>query len=359
MVIPFNFQTGNQTTPPVNNNSSIPVPVTSSSSAPNANGTPAETAPPETAQPTRSGQMKSIREDTLEYWYGGNTSDFDVVGKYRWTLSEGRSRDDIPHAHLSEYNANETMIQKQLNYYTQLVPDKAFAAAGVAGLANSLDVYKEIFPHTDRDNCCTYRVPYFNKTNMELTTQAWQEITPAGEALAAEASKLGKFAEGVAAGLNILNKMANIATAAQYPVVGVLDRPKIFAAHSERTITISFPLFNTVNTQDWKANQRLITKLMSQNMLYKTSYVTGVPPVFYEVLIPGQYYCWASCVTNINIENLGNKRVIDSSIVPDAYQVTITLTEMVMPSKNQFDARYNGTGKVNVSLQGAVNNLVQ
>jgi hypothetical protein len=147
---------------------------------------------------------------------------------------------------------------------------------------------------------------------------------------------------------------------AQYPIVGALDRPRIFSAHGERTITISFPLFNTVAPTDWKDNQKFIHTLMNQNLMYKTSFVTGVPPVFYDVFIPGQYYCWASCVTNLQVENLGNQRIIDGTIVPDAYQITITLTEMVLPSKNQFDARFTGdasSGKINVSLTGAVNEV--
>ena len=83
---------------------------------------------------------------------------------------------------------------------------------------------------------------------------------------------------------------------------------------------------------------------MNQNTMYKTSFVTGVPPVFYDIFIPGQYYCWASCVTNLNVGNLGNTRLINNYIVPDAYQVEITLTEMVLPSKNQFNARFSGGG---------------
>ena len=255
-----------------------------------------------------------------------------------------------------------------------MLPEKLSAAAGTASSGDPLDIYKEVFPHTDTDNCYQYVFPYFAKNNLELTTPNWPEIGEAGEVISQGmsnatgwlAGRFGqdakKWAEGTKAVLDGISSAATLAAAAQYPVVGELDRPKIFKSHSERNITISFPLFNTVDSNEWKSNQKFIHTLMNQNLMYKTSYVTGVPPVFYDVFIPGQYYCWASCVTNLNVENLGNTRVIDSTIVPDAYQVTITLTEMVQPSKNQFDARFTGdssSGKVKVSLQGTINKEVE
>ena len=148
---------------------------------------------------------------------------------------------------------------------------------------------------------------------------------------------------------------ANIAAAAQYPVVGAFDRPRIFTSHSERTITISFPLFNTVEEGDWVKNRELIYLLMEQNLYNKRDYTTGLPPVFYDVYIPGQYYCFASCITQINVENLGNTRLLyNEFIVPDAYQVTLTLSEMTMPSKNQFAAIFNGEARNQVKTSTAV-----
>lgn len=326
---------------------------------------------------TRSQQIEIIREDITTTWLknkGEMTAPpggaFNILGEYRWTLSKHQNRKDVPYIWLKEFNANETAIQKQINYYAQLFPEKALAAAGVASSSEPLDVYDEIFPHTDRDGCYDYVLPYFAKNNLELTTPNWTQIEPAAEAIGSFAESMSKtwlkestakFVEGANAVLGGVNTAANITAAAQYPIVGALDRPRIFSQHGERTITVSFPLFNTVDPNEWKSNQKFVHTLMNHNLMYKTSYVTGIPPVFYDVLIPGQYYCWASCVTNLNVENLGNTRVIDKTIVPDAYQVTITLTEMVLPSKNQFDARFTGdksSGKVNVSLRGVANETV-
>ena len=85
---------------------------------------------------------------------------------------------------------------------------------------------------------------------------------------------------------------------------------------------------------------------MSQNLFNKRDYITGYPPCYYRVFVPGQYFCFASCVTNIAVENLGNIRMMKTGTshvaVPDAYQVKLTLTEMVIPSLNQFQSLFTG-----------------
>jgi hypothetical protein len=96
---------------------------------------------------------------------------------------------------------------------------------------------------------------------------------------------------------------------------------------------------------------------MSQNLFNKRNFITGLPPCWYKVTIPGIYYSVASCVTNIAVENLGNTRMLQAQgfgtnfIVPDAYQVRITLQEMAMPSKNQFEYAKTGAGVVQSSTE--------
>ena len=134
------------------------------------------------------------------------------------------------------------------------------------------------------------------------------------------------------------------------PVVGAVDRPSQFKEHSERSITIEFPLYNTIKPQDWTKNRDFWYIFASQNLFLKRDFVTGLPPVFYRIFIPGQYYCHAACVTKFEVTNLGNIRAYEDYLVPDAYQVSITLQEMLMPSLNQFQAVITGqaAGRVTV-----------
>ncbi len=93
---------------------------------------------------------------------------------------------------------------------------------------------------------------------------------------------------------------------------------------------------------------------MSQNLFNKRDYITGYPPCYYRVYVPGQYFSFASCVTNFSVENLGNMRLMNAGgkevNVPDAYQVKITLNEMVMPSLNQFQALMTNDAQQRVTV---------
>jgi hypothetical protein len=61
-------------------------------------------------------------------------------------------------------------------------------------------------------------------------------------------------------------------------------------------------------------------------------------------------------MTNIVAKNLGNVRMINGYVVPDAYQVTLTLSEMVMPSKNQLFAASEGEARSFVNSTTVVTN---
>jgi hypothetical protein len=66
------------------------------------------------------------------------------------------------------------------------------------------------------------------------------------------------------------------------------------------------------------------------------------------VYIPNQFYSYASAMTEIKVTNIGNQRLIDKTIVPDAYQFDLTLSELLMPSKNQFQAIITGEAESKV-----------
>lgn len=308
------------------------------------------------------------------------TATTDVVHDYPWTLSNVEKRTDIPTIKLFEHRTTESILKRQVLFYglgqkelmspngndsllgkgLDFLADLGGAAAKTGGL---LDVYREIFPDSKTGNI--YEFPYFTESYMELSGPNWlqmDEITKtlgqATDAISNLVSDAGKFigkkninnlAQRVSGGLNILGDIGGMAQSgqqaylrSQYPVVGMYDRPRIFSSHNERSVTIEFPLFNTVHQDHWKKNRNLLYKLMSKFLFFKTSFITGAPPVFYRVLVPGQYFSFASCVTDYKVRNLGNTRLIEGNIIPDAFQVSITLTEMCMPSINQFQAMASG-----------------
>jgi hypothetical protein len=312
--------------------------------------------------------------------FDGSAKTFNIAKNYRWTVSDISKNDEIPQIVLYEHRNLESNIMRSIKFYTginienkegdilekttevisDLVDRGGEIAANIFGAnaspKNILDVYNEIFP--DSPTSLKYIFPYYSKSYMSLQTAPWEMLDKAsktaGEAsggvekiasafgfkgAAASLSKVGDITSAIAGGVET-------AMSLQYPLVGTNDRPRVFASHTERSVTVEFPLYNTIHENDWKQNRLFLRAFMSQNLFIKRDFMTGLPPVFYRVLVPGQYFSFASSVTDFNVENLGNVRMMHEGnkstgkgfIIPDAWQVKITLSELAMPSLNQFQA---------------------
>lgn len=284
----------------------------------------------------------------------------DIMRDYPWTLSNLLNLQEIPYIGLKEYEVNESTLKRQMMFYARGVGD----LMGIGSSRGVLGPYDEIFPK-DRPTKWKYYFPYFSDSNYELTTSEWATLEGIGKAASGASSGVqdilkGAGREGLAKGLNIaeqagglLMDAGELALKAQYPLVGIADRPRMFQNHSARSINIEFYLYNTKNPDDWIKNRNFLYLFMSQNLFNKQNFILGIPPVFYEVAIPGQYYSYASSVTKIDVKNIGNvRRLYDDegipAVVPDAYKFTTTLVEMVMPSKNLLEATRNGEAESNV-----------
>lgn len=298
------------------------------------------------------------------------SSEFNILNDYPWTLSKTPADRDIPFIDLSEHRNNSSAIIRAISTWV-----------GGTGTAVSqflqrttqtepiLQPYEDLYP--DNPTGLFYRFPYFNKTHYELNTPEWQKLDTiegaiggAMESTASGFAALGKT--GVATAITGLAAVGSLAVNAgsfaaklSYPVVGAVDRPRIFAEHSGRQVTIEFPLLNTNNPDDWIRNKNFCTVFATQNLFAKRNYITGMPPVFYRVYVPGQYFSFASSVTNFSVQNIGNIHLMRDDygqhIVPDAYQVTITLAELLMPSSNQFQALQTGEARGKVTVNPASN----
>lgn len=296
----------------------------------------------------------------------GGSKEINVIKDYKWTLSnrsEWSQWEEIPYVRLREYKCVDSSIKKQLRFNTQLGLDTARnSAVGFISKKGiqSIDVYDEIWPKDNPTNF-SYVFPYFNKKGMELATEAWQSLDGIGDSfkagaegvqkLAAKDSRLAEWAKNAGTAIDLLQTGSNLSMNIAYPTVGVSDRPKMFSSHSNRSIEISFTLYNTVDERDWRENRDLLYLIMSQNLFNKRDLTTGVPPVFYDVYIPGQYYSYASTVSNYQVGYLGNQRLLlGGYVVPDAYEVTITLSELLQPSKNQFEALQDGSAEYHVKV---------
>lgn len=288
------------------------------------------------------------------------TGNVDVIKDYTWTLTPPAGRKEIPSIILTEFEVDETTIHRQFDFYTTGARDQLTSG----GTGDILTPYDQLFPK-DKPTDFIYTFPYYSEINFEVNTPQWTSVDTLESAKKA-AVDVGSFfhpviGKAIEKGVDWTAAGVGAALALNYPKVGIMDRPKLWQSHDFRSYSIKFPLYNTYNSdpnsQEWIKNRELCELLVNQNLYNKLSFITGIPPVFYEVLIPGQHYTPAACVTNIAIYNRGNIRQLSNGgvicNVPDVYEVNMTLTDLVIPSKNLFQAISNESLRIQARERSA------
>lgn len=291
---------------------------------------------------------------------GADGGAVNVVGDYWWTLTPPQSRKEIPSIVLTEYEVDESLITRQIDFYVAGVGGNSGGDALNNQTGDFLSPYDQLFPK-DKWTGFYYVFPFYSDINFEVNTPQWASLDTleAGMKGVADIGDLVYRGLGQAfeKGAKILGGVGAAALAGNYPKVGIMDRPKLWESHDFRSYTIKIPLYNTYNPDEskpeWIRNRELCELLVNNNLYNKTSFITGIPPVFYEVLIPGQHYTPAACVTNLTIYNRGNIRLLydaenNPCNVPDVYEINMTLTDLVIPSKNLFQGIKNETVRSNL-----------
>ena len=323
-----------------------------------------------------------------------------VVDDFPWTLTPTTSeaRKEAPYIFLREFLQLETQLNQSAQPYGKALSTFDSSARDTGGFplnSNDFDdffslidavnplnadienLYKGLFDHKISTDFL-YKLPFFTQEYF-TTNNNWQgtdildkiiniqssiggsTIRTALKGLAGDkADGIGKFLQSLPS-LYKQIEMFNIK--AGNPAVGLMDPPHIWKGSSNRTYTFQFPLFNINSTTDSNSINTIVKNwefcflITYQNLINKRNYFTGIPPVFYEVLIPGIHYTKAAYISDLTIENLGNLRLMKLPIngmteckvnVPDGYSIKITLTDLLQPSKNLLSAT------VNTSLRSSI-----
>jgi len=297
----------------------------------------------------------------------------DVVENYTWTLTPQsgpqKGRSETPYVKLKEYRFLSAALETASRYYVSGLAQQGqtgpfnFTAQGRAA-GSFLNLISQ-YLYGPNGNASTnnpnipagspyaglfnyeyptgfeYKFPYFGEINSEVTN-TWTALDSIFDKFQ---NAVGSLASQGSEAIETLKKALGTVYELNYPRVGIMDRPKLWESSGFRTINIRFPLFNTFNTNDIMKNWELCYLLVYQNMFNKRDFITAVPPGFYTVYIPGQYFTIAAYVSNIQIRNRGNMRLINiggkERNVPDVYEVDMTLTDMIMPSQNMQTALLN------------------
>lgn len=276
----------------------------------------------------------SDRGGLANFLVPAGTGAVDIVNDYRWTLTDKKGRTETPHAQLTEYRLLQSSLMNSARYYAAGL-SQLFANPSNPYLRDKhMQGYAGLFDFENRTKF-EYTFPYFSDTANEVSN-TWTTLDILEKVKGAAASL------GAGGTVEAITNVAMLGLEANYPRVGIMDRPKLWESSSFRTINIKFPLYNTVDVQDIQKNWDLCYLLMYQNMFNKRNFVTAIPPVFYTVYIPGQFFSIAMYVSDLKVYNRGNTRMYNVGSkwrnVPDVYEIDITLTDMIMPSQNMLAA---------------------
>lgn len=295
-----------------------------------------------------------------------SSSEMNVVDDFDWKVSPNNNLIEHPCIFLKEYRVKKGSLIAQVSYNAQAavesgvtnfnssIPDgqensvlsKIRQAGGDIRSAVGLDPGvgpKEILePYLGlyilERTRFTYKLPYFT-TKHNVRTANWDE------------SFSGTGSNAIT---NLLSQpidfVATFGTGS--PVFGALFEPGIYiergkyyqAAPGADSITFSFPLLNTLNSESIQKNYDLLWLLFFQNSSFRKSKTEILPPCLYEVLVPGIKYMLHAYVSNITVEYLGTRRKISvanrgtgtsvDTIIPEAYNVRITINSLTTESGN-------------------------
>jgi len=327
-----------------------------------------------------------------------------VVNDFDWTVSLGKtpstnSRIDVPVITLAEYrllmNSNISNLANSIfastqnfNKITNTVYDIFFGDGVGAGtnaqssvannilsqvnnISNKVSTYvqgklqnqgfnvfnnKALSPYNylyaTESTGFVYKLPYLDDSFNSFTNSFGAGETNFVSGLT---NTIGDIASSTSALANILKPGTYIEKAKQYSM-----------GDTGRTVTVKFPLLNTLREDAISLNWQLLYGLIYQNRPGRIDRSVIDMPVIYSAYLRGMFYMPYCYISNLTVSFLGARRLATfdvpvqtistkdttqiTTIVPDAYGVSITLTGMNEETRNFMYASIN-PASVTVSQQ--------
>ncbi len=223
--------------------------------------------------------------------------------------------------------------------------------AAVTTYADPMNPYSVLY--TTKPTQFKYTLPYMQDTYVANSGQFGSAPDSAGNLVAGLSD--------AAAGITKVLQTANLRK--MFSPGRMIEEPKAFSfTGREKSYTVSFPLFNTKTYSEVVKNWQFIYLLSYQNTPNRVNRDLIDPPCIYEAYIPGVWYSKYAALTNMTVDFVGARRemyipvpFLDHAdnqhqatatgdwrqvlrkaltVIPDAYQVTLTYTELFAETQN-------------------------
>jgi hypothetical protein len=199
-----------------------------------------------------------------------------------------------------------------------------------------------------------YNFPWLLKNGDSIRNieNTWQSTQGLGDFLTSgSVGKTDNFAA------KAIGSIAGAVIGSVTPGFGFEDT-KQYGSTSPQSVTISFPLYNTIDLESAFNHFSFVNLFTFQCLKTRTSLMSYIPPKIYEVDggSLGGLYMAAAIVSNFKVDSIGTtRRMTEWSgfgagevLIPEAYKVTITFTDLLSQSSNVF-AGALGASKIHVA----------
>ena len=257
-----------------------------------------------------------------------------VIEDYRWCATNlpDKVLETIPQVVLKEYQITANSMINSFKFWASpnngpedTIPEADTTVENISIWASAItkNPWSNLYSGLVQS---TYTLPYYATYHHQLD-HTWSDGAGAGQ----------KFFEAASAALS---KLA---------VDSSLLKFKKWEGTGEATIPIEFYLFNTVADIDIEKNYDLVRRLVKSNLSVRLNSMMSLPPCIYSVYIPGIRWSPACAVQNFSVENVGQLHYIDDlGNLPDAYKITLNLTELTPEDRRFFDGSKPASRRVEV-----------
>lgn len=193
----------------------------------------------------------------------------------------------------------------------------------------------------------TYILPFLNEYHHNIS-QSW-------------ATNDGPLGPKVKGATQTVERIAKVFL----PSAGIIY-PKSYAGGVCDTYTFTFNLINTntgggLETEtNIEKNTAFLEQFIRSNLHRMNGSLSISPPLIYEILIPGVRWCPAAVVSGLAVNNKGtmNKNIghryserNEEYVFPDAWEVTVQITELMKESENIFEGASQGGSAKNIRVR--------
>jgi hypothetical protein len=261
---------------------------------------------------------------------GSNSGIFDIKGSYSWTVNSASNREEVPFVHLKEFQINVSALQRSLNYWINAF-DKTFTQNGSINFNNNAaNPYEALYTAIPTGN--VYELPWFTSYD-HVIQNSW-----GGN------KGISAWADNAMSGLANVQRLLS-------PAAGI-ESPYAWQGSQNSTYAVQFDLLNTVSPADIQRNYNFRQTLINNNLPQRLNATLSLPPVFYELWVPGVRYAPVVAIQNLQVENIGELNRLDDVrseynglqsdsaegiIVPDAYRFTIDFIELIKETRVLFE----------------------